>query len=66
MRATNMLRTSLATLIGLVVVFVVSLLLASVIGLGPEEFWILPMVLLAALALTLAQRHRITKRRTTS
>ena len=60
-----MLRTSLATLIGLVVVFVVSLLVASIIGLGPAEFWILPAVFLTTLALTLAQRHRVTKRRTT-
>ena len=56
-----MLRTSISTLIGLVVVFVVSLLLATVIGLGPEEFWILPAVLLASLALAQAQRRRRTK-----
>ena len=51
-----MIRAALAALIGLVLVLVVSLLLASIIGLGPEEFWILPTVLLASAALT-TRRH---------
>ena len=59
-----MLRSSLTTLIVLVVVLVVSLLLAGIIGLGPEEFWILPAVLLSALAMTLLQRRSRAKRRT--
>jgi membrane protein implicated in regulation of membrane protease activity len=54
-----MLRTAVAALITLVVILVASMLLASIIGLGPAEFWILPGLFLSAVALvTLVRRRR--------
>jgi hypothetical protein len=58
-----MMRTALAALIGLFLVFVLSLFVASIIGLGPAEVWILPVLMLAAIALVVARRHRTARRR---
>ncbi len=45
-------------LIVLFVIIVVSMPLASIIGLGPAEFWILPAFFLVVAAVVLAMRHR--------
>jgi hypothetical protein len=40
-----MVHKTLTTLIAIVLIVTVSMLLAPMLGLGPEEFWIVPLVL---------------------
>jgi hypothetical protein len=56
-QATGEIRMIFAIAIGLVWVFVVSLCLTVVIGLGPEEFWIFPPIVAVPTALILRRRR---------